>query len=423
MAHASQPEIAPLTQQQQQQPQQHQEDVSINPGTRSAEAARRKRERDRNCQRRKRERDRQYTACLEERIRELVGQLERATGQKQAAPAAGDPAEECSRTAGSWSAPRPSPQWSPGSTAPAPRRRRSAATEEEDEDEDEDEAGRANKNHYHHRSQSLDSSSSSSVQQQLLSPVESSDPVSSSSSSSSETVAVSLYVLKTCLAAPRWARLPLHGLSFMSDPRHCVRGSGLPLFIQRTRADAGQEGLCPPRPKVIDILYGGSKNPLANIIVEGCSGEPLLAPERLAISWAVYQYCRWLIWPSEETFADLPRPMYPTAMQLTVEHQWCIDLVVWPQLRDSMIRNQSRLDMDAVIGLFMCSLRMRGSFNNTNFISRQNEGDLEINSEFYRRFTDPDNWGLLETFWTRYPDLVEGLDPSLKIGEQDLIAS
>lgn len=113
--------------------------------------------------------------------------------------------------------------------------------------------------------------------------------------------------------------------------------------------------------------------------------------------------------------------MHPTALQLTVEHQWCIDLVLWPEVRESMIKNQSRMDMDAAIGLFLCSLRIRGSFN-TNFVSRQNDGDLEINSEFYSRFTDTANWGLLATFWAEYPYLVERLDPGVKVGEQDLLS-
>ncbi|EGX93492.1 hypothetical protein CCM_04866 [Cordyceps militaris CM01] len=362
----------------------------INTGTGSFEAARRKRERDRECQRRKRERDRRYTKCLEERIRELEGQLGTSPRPQKTAGPGQATAEECVID-GAWSVPTPSSQGRPDLTA------RPAAAEERRDSR--------------YRSQSLGSSV-----QQLSSPAENSDHASSDS------VVVSLRVLEACLSAPQWARLPLHGLSLMSDPRHCIRGSGLAPFITSTRADAGLESLCPPTPKVIDILYAGSKNPLANLIVAGCSREPLLAPERLAISWTLYQYCRWLIWPSKESFENLPEHMHPTAMQLTVEHQWCIDLVAWPELRESMIRNQSWLDVDAAIGLFLCSLRMRGSFN-THFICRQNEGDLEINPEFYNRFTDPANWGLLENFWTVYPGLVEGLDPGLKIREKDLLAS
>lgn len=114
--------------------------------------------------------------------------------------------------------------------------------------------------------------------------------------------------------------------------------------------------------------------------------------------------------------------MHPTAMQLTVEHQWCIDLVAWPQIRENMIRHQGSIDMDAAIGLFLCSFRIRGAFN-TAIITRQNDGELEIHPDFFKRFTDPANWGLLETFAAKYPQLVAGVDPNAMLKEQDLIVS
>ncbi|OAQ96118.1 hypothetical protein LLEC1_05286 [Akanthomyces lecanii] len=352
------------------------------PSTRSFDAARRKRERDRDCQRRKRQRDRQHTERLEARIRELQGQLETVQSQERAGldRRIAYPGGDCTAT--------------PASECRSASATRPVATGE---------------SHDNHKSPS-----SRSPAQPPTSPID------SRHQRSPEMVTVSLPVLESCLAAPQWARLPLHGLSLMPDPRQCVRGSALPRFIVQMGADATLQRFCPPHPKIIDILYGGSENPLANLIVNECSKEPLLPPERLAANLALYKYCRWLIWPSEESFACLPEYMHPTALQLTVEHQWCIDLVLWPKLRESMIRNQSRIDMDAAIGLFLCSLRIRGSFN-TNFISRQNNGDLEISSDFYSRFTDPAHWGLLSTFWAEYPYLVEGLDSSVKVTEQDLL--
>lgn len=109
-------------------------------------------------------------------------------------------------------------------------------------------------------------------------------------------------------------------------------------------------------------------------------------------------------------------------MQLMVEHHWCIDLVLWPEMRENMIRNQSKMDIDAAIGLFLCSLRVRKSFN-ANIIVRRYDGDLELESEFYKQCTDTTNWGLLEPFWTTYPFLVQGLSPKIRLEERDLLAT
>lgn len=227
---------------------------SAYPSTRSSDAVRRKRERDRECQRRKRQRDRQYTERLETRIRELQFQLETNQSREKAPldQTIAYPADDCIVT--------------PASQGRSASPTRPIATAE---------------CHDNHRSQSLGS------------PVQlPTSPINDRHKTSSETVTVSLSVLESCLAAPQWARLPLHGLSLMPDPRRCVRGSALPRFIKQMGADAALHRFCPPNPKIIDILYGGSENPLADLIVDECSKEPLLPPERLATNLALYKYCR-----------------------------------------------------------------------------------------------------------------------------------
>lgn len=228
-------------------------DSSANPAARSSEAARRKRERDRECQRKKRQRDRQYIEHLEMKIRELQCQLEIDRSRTACLnQATAYPADECIAT-------------------PASQRHPAAPTRPTLIEEC----------HDNHRSQPLGF------------PVQlAASPIGSRDKTLPETVTVSLPVLESCLAVPQWARLPLHGLSLMPDSRHCVRGSQLPQFILQMRADAALQHSCPPTPKVIDILYGGSKNPLADLIVNECSKEPLLPPERLAVSLAIYKYCR-----------------------------------------------------------------------------------------------------------------------------------
>lgn len=85
-----------------------------------------------------------------------------------------------------------------------------------------------------------------------------------------------------------------------------------------------------------------------------------------------------------------------------------------------MINNYVGHDIEVAMGLFLCSSRIRGFFN-SNIITRQNDGELELDEEFYQQFTDPNGWGLLERFWTEYPDLVEGMDPSVMIREEQLL--
>ncbi|KEQ68110.1 hypothetical protein M436DRAFT_29969, partial [Aureobasidium namibiae CBS 147.97] len=162
-------------------------------------------------------------------------------------------------------------------------------------------------------------------------------------------------------------------------------------------------------PQPVDILYGGSDNPLANVIAAKMSIEPILAPEHFAWSWLMYLYGMWLIDPTQDRFEALPSWLHPTTLQLSELHPSSADLVIWPVMRDNIIRYSATLDMAAVHSLFVCTCRLRGAFN-AKFIKRTNNGDLELDTAFERIFLDVEKWGLLDKFWVTYPQLVEKLD-------------
>jgi hypothetical protein len=91
-------------------------------------------------------------------------------------------------------------------------------------------------------------------------------------------------------------------------------------------------------------------------------------------------------------------------------------------VRNKLIRDRDKYDIDEVIGLFLCTYRIRGSFN-SNFITREDGGELQVDANFYRRFMDPEGWGILERFWIEYEDLVADLNPNFMIREVHLLPS
>lgn len=103
---------------------------------------------------------------------------------------------------------------------------------------------------------------------------------------------VPLRTLDSLLATPIWLRRPLHKWAPSPGGRPWSRGVRLASFFQETQSCPEIVSVCTPRPKVIDILFGGSKNLLANMIVAEVAKEALLLPEKFATSWALYVYCR-----------------------------------------------------------------------------------------------------------------------------------
>lgn len=91
-------------------------------------------------------------------------------------------------------------------------------------------------------------------------------------------------------------------------------------------------------------------------------------------------------------------------------------------MRDNLILHGSKYDLESVFGLLACTCRVRGGFNKELFI-RKNDGDPKVHPDFYQRFTDSSQWGLLEKFWTEYPELVQGMDLAVMLPAEYLLPS
>lgn len=95
--------------------------------------------------------------------------------------------------------------------------------------------------------------------------------------------------LQDLLRAPEWLRMPLSDMRTTSD-----LDATFPLasIILELRREPSSVDACPAEPKPIDLLYGGSKNILANTIVTTVAITPLFPPEKYASSWFIYKLCR-----------------------------------------------------------------------------------------------------------------------------------
>lgn len=96
------------------------------------------------------------------------------------------------------------------------------------------------------------------------------------------------------------------------------------------------------------------------------------------------------------------------------------DFVFLPKIRDNLIKYGAKFDFHSLVGLLSCTYRLRGCFNK-DFVRRVDDGDLQICSSFCEQFVQSKNWGILESFWKKYPDLVKGLDPALLLREEQLM--
>lgn len=117
----------------------------------------------------------------------------------------------------------------------------------------------------------------------------------------------------------------------------------------------------------------------------------------------------------------MPGYLHPTATQLFVPHPPIFDYVVWPQMRDNLIKHGLKYCRPEVFGLLFCTCRVRDT-PNSDFLIRNGEANIQIDPFFLHRISNLDGMVLLDRFWNEYPELVEGMDPEkFMIREKDLI--
>ncbi|KAI1491620.1 hypothetical protein F5X96DRAFT_460235 [Biscogniauxia mediterranea] len=263
-------------------------------------------------------------------------------------------------------------------------------------------------------------SGSGSGSNSSFSPISSSSSSLSSSSTGLTMITLALEPLTELLNTLEWKRLPLITFSPLPPPLLLLQSDKVGAVVQRLRSTPNVATLLPATPKALDLLFGGSCNELADLIVSVLAPYPILPPEKFAIAWLVYLYFRWYIAPSEESFAAIPKHMRPTACQCLIEHPVHIIAILWPSLRDRLVLHWSKYSLESVFGLLSCTVRIRESFNG-NFIKRENGGEPQVDEAFYERFIHEDGWGLLERFRTEYPELTEGIDDNIMIREEHLL--
>ncbi|KAI5927510.1 hypothetical protein F4810DRAFT_267933 [Camillea tinctor] len=250
----------------------------------------------------------------------------------------------------------------------------------------------------------------------------SSRPSSSSISSSPEPIMMTLSMdsVTKLINTQEWKRLPLLSFSPLPAPLFLLQTERVGSVIEQLRSTPNVAELLPGTPSALDLLFGGSGNELADIIVSALAPYPILPPEKFAIAWLIYIYFRWYVAPSEESFAAIPPHMRPTTCQFFITHPVHIVAIIWPELRDQLILHWSKYNLESVFGLLSCTIRIRESFNGS-FIKRENGGEPQVDEAFYQRFMHRDGWGILERFKAEYPDLMEGIDDKIMIREEHLL--
>ncbi|KIX06704.1 uncharacterized protein Z518_04680 [Rhinocladiella mackenziei CBS 650.93] len=198
------------------------------------------------------------------------------------------------------------------------------------------------------------------------------------------------------VSVPYWAQVPMSAANIQSES-YCPWLS-CPDIVS----------IMPDLPYPQDLLYGSTKNPVANSIYITLKDYSFGVMERLACGWLVYVYTKWRICPSEERYLNIPAFFRPTSLQLTQPHCPMFDNLVFPQLRDNLIKYFQDSNMDEIFSLFSTSVNIRYP-KNLECLIPDDQNHLIFSPNFFMALTRLESWTLGREFALKYPHFAEGI--------------
>ncbi|KAK5953719.1 hypothetical protein OHC33_004988 [Knufia fluminis] len=92
-----------------------------------------------------------------------------------------------------------------------------------------------------------------------------------------------------------------------------------------------------------------------------CSYGPIPLHLLLATYWCQYLYLRWLVLGTRQAYDMMPIFMRPTKLQCSVPHHFFVGMLVWPTLRDALIRDGTDPEAVGIAALQSLGTQWSGS--------------------------------------------------------------
>lgn len=215
---------------------------------------------------------------------------------------------------------------------------------------------------------------------------------------------------------------PLWATPTLLQERTCTMDEILLRFLKERRGLLAQgrprsEVVGPPYPSVASLLNKEdhrSGHPLSEIFTAIIRTFPNLnrLPEQLGTVYLMFLNMRWQVEPTQENYDRLLPFARPVPLQLTVPHPAWMDHVPFPLMRDLMIRNLEKYNLDEFFVPYANTLSVNWPYSDSYVLLQtpgtktdSSEPEITINPVFDQHVRNLDNWTVGEEFKRCFPEL------------------
>ncbi|CAL3967577.1 unnamed protein product [Diplocarpon coronariae] len=125
---------------------------------------------------------------------------------------------------------------------------------------------------------------------------------------------------------------------------------------------------------------------------------------KVASLYLVYRFFQWQIWPTMETWRNMPEWFYPVASQLATAHPLWMSLLTWGKMRNTVIDNQDKYATEEFRDLWRTAINLNWPYGENDILVLIGE-EVRITDAFMRHLEHEANWSLNKSFQQRYPEL------------------
>jgi len=151
-----------------------------------------------------------------------------------------------------------------------------------------------------------------------------------------------------------------------------------------------------------------SGQPLVDIIRSIFDGNRIEFPlERVGNFLLFRALIGWLVQPTRETYIGLREIFPPQSNQQTIPHPQWMDLILWPQLRNTIIARQDLYNTAEFRQTYGTNIRLKNwpVTITEAFTVDFSTGAIYATNDFVEYVWDLRNWSMHENFTRRYPEL------------------
>ncbi|KAF2272018.1 uncharacterized protein EI97DRAFT_437300 [Westerdykella ornata] len=214
-----------------------------------------------------------------------------------------------------------------------------------------------------------------------------------------------------------WERLPLH-----IDPT-CRLDT---VLLEQAKLNRQRLQTCGPIPELsagnqafpsISSLLNpepdSSQAPISNAI--GTHGRITMEipslPAKIAMMYNMCHLLRWLISPTKQNYEAMPEYLRPLEIQLTTPHPVWIDLIVWPEARERIIKYMDWTQFPTLRSVGNQSISINWPHGQSEIFTAVSEKGIALRPRFENHIRQLQNWTFTSELSDAFPflkDMTQG---------------